>query len=252
MQMGFQTGFQGGFNVGSEFAYRSPGRVTVKSMVLVRHLALLAALAAGCGAPGEGGVDGGTMPSGSEVSIQFVLHSGNADLGRLPAAAGDLSLEGVSFSLARLSLSGDGSYGDGDQRDGKLLDLTNGPVTLPPMGALPALYSRMRVDFDAPDGDHDGRGGSDASAASFQVSGKTAAGVPFVVRGRDEVRLELRAVDGAELGAHTMLVCVVRFNVDQWFQGLPPEHATDGDGLRHFEDNLARSAALTVSAVLRD
>ena len=55
---------------------------------------------------------------------------------------------------------------------------------------------------------------------SYQVSGKTAAGAPFALNGRDEFELDLRVVDGAELGARTKVQCVVRFDMTGWFNGV--------------------------------
>ena len=62
--------------------------------------------------------------------IEFVLSAGGADLGRLPAAAGGVTVESVAFWIDRVSLSGDrGEDHDGDSIDGTLLDLTGGPVS---------------------------------------------------------------------------------------------------------------------------
>jgi hypothetical protein len=219
-----------------------------------RRFALLAAVVAGCGGPGEappGGPTGGS--GGGGATVTFVLAAG-ADLGKLPAGTADATLDSVAFWIDRLSLSGDRSGGDYDGRlEGRALDLGNGPVSFE-LNAAPALYSRIRVDLADNSEEH---GSSDSMSASFRIAGKTAAGTPFVLRGKDDVQLELRTVDGVELGAHTRLACVIRLDVRGWFADVPLQDAPPGSDppeevLQKFQDNLVRSASLTVNAVPRE
>jgi hypothetical protein len=230
----------------------------VKAVTIARRFALLTLLAAGCDGGGGEHADGGTPPpSGSDATIQFVLRSG-ADLGPLPAQAGGLTVESVAFWMDRLSLSGDrsGGYQGQNELRSQLLDLTGGPVTFDLPNIAPALYSRVRADFSGAD-EHDQVPVLEGMELSVRVSGKTAAGVPFALLGRDDFGIDLRMVDGAELGAHTRLSCVIRLDMAGWFDGVnltPPGGSSDhgGDGsLGPFIDNLVRSASMSLSAVDR-
>jgi hypothetical protein len=230
------------------------------SMVPVRRLALLLALLAGCGGTEPGTGDAGVEPPvGSGATLQFLLKAGG-DLGPLPAPVGELSVESVAFWIDRLSVSGDrGDYGAHEMLANTLLDLTPGPRSFYLDKADPALYSRLRVDFK----ESDGQAAFQGMSLSYRVSGKTAAGAPFVLSGRDDFQLDLRAVDGAELGARTKLLCVVRLDMSGWFNGVSltggsgaggsgdGDHHGDTGGSGAFLDNVERSASMTLSAVPR-
>jgi len=227
-------------------------------VTIARRFALLAVLAAGCGGGGGEQPDAGNMPPpGSGATIQFVLRSGT-DLGALPAAAGGLTVDSVAFWMDSLSLSGDrtGDYQGQNEIGNRVLDLTGGPVTFDLPNVAPALYSRMRADFSRAD-DHNQVAALEGMELSVRVAGKTAAGVPFVLRVRDDFRFDLRMVDGAELGAHTKISCVVRLDMAGWFDGVDltqmsgsGDHGGDGS-LGPFIDNLVRSASMTLAAVDR-
>jgi hypothetical protein len=229
------------------------------SMLALRRLALLAALLVGCGA--EGGMGMGPEvepPPGSGATLQFLLKAGG-DVGPLPVQVGDVTVESVAFWIDRLSLSGDrgDSYGTQEMLSGVLLDLTAGPRSLHLDKADPALYSRLRVEFKEAGGD-----GIQGMALSYRVAGKTGAGTPFVLSGRDEFDLDLRVVDGAELGAHTKVQCEVRLDMTGWWNGVAlssnahsgsgdTHHSEGGGGGNNFLDNVEHSASMTLSAVPR-
>jgi hypothetical protein len=230
-------------------------------MIALRRFALLSALLVGCGGEGGMGMVGEPEPlPGSGATLQFLLEAGG-DLGPLPARVGDVTVESVAFWIDRLSLSGDrGDYGEQEMLADKLLDLTAGPRSFNLDRADPALYSRLRVEFSEPGGD-----GIQGMPVSYRVAGRTSAGAPFVLSGRDDFQLDLRVVDGAELGAHTKVLCVVRLDMSGWWNGvLLAGNASDGSGssggdLHHSEggggstflDNVERSASMTLSAVPR-
>jgi hypothetical protein len=225
-------------------------------LIAVRRFAFLAAVAAGCGGQGEmpDGPVGGN--GGAGATVTFAL-TGGGDLGKLPAPAGDASLESVTFWIDKLSLGGDRSGGDesGSIR-GRSLDLSGGPVSFDLPNAAPALYSRVRVDFGSgSDDEHDSN--SNNMTATFRVTGKTAAGAAFVLSGQMDLRLDLRVLDGVELGAHTRLACTIRLDVRGWFAGVSLADTAQGSdardqALQKFADNLVRSASLAVSAVPRE
>lgn len=253
------------------------GRKGLKSMsmpaVLRRFALVLAVFAAGCGTGEGSGTDvDASPPAGSGVTLQFVLKSG-ADLGALPTQVGDVTVDSVAFWIDKLELMGDRGDGYGQEMSGRGLDLTGGPVSFDFKDASPALYSRLRVDFA--DSDGHGPDAFHGMELSYRVAGKTAAG-PFVLSGRDEFRLDLRAVDGAELGARTKVLCVVRLDMGGWFNGVmlgeggmggsgggssgpgpgggfggDDGHHGDGSGDNPFLANLQRSASMTLSALPR-
>jgi hypothetical protein len=220
----------------------------VNLVKLFRRLALLAALAAGCGP--EGGQMGPDDPGkrGAGATVLFMLRAGS-DVDRLPARAGELTVDSVALWIDQLSLAGDrgGDHEGRDEIEGKLLDLTGGPVAFELPDVAPALYSRIRVDFGRV-GEHAQVPIFEGMPLSFRVSGQTAAGLPFVLRGSDEFDVDLRMVDGAELGARTRLVCVVRFDMTGWFEGVDPGLESQ----ERFVANLVHSASLSLSAVNRE
>jgi hypothetical protein len=226
-------------------------------MVLSRRLALLlVALGAGCGPGPENNGPDGPGKTGSGATIKFVLKSGT-DVASLPARAGDLTVESAAFWIDKMYLSGDrgGDHSGQDRVEAGLLDLTGGPVSFDLPDAAPALYSRLRVEF-AESGDHGRVPAFEGMPLSFRVSGKTAGGLPFALTGQDDFRLELRMVDGAELGARTRLECVVRLDMNGWFNGVALPVAPDPDhqeeAVMRFVDNLVGSASLSLNAVSRD
>jgi hypothetical protein len=239
------------------------------SMVALRRFALFAALLVGCSGSGDGMTMDPVPPVGSGATLQFMLKAGG-DVGPLPVEVGDLTVDSVAFWIDRLDLMGDRGDGDGQQLSGKLLDFTAGPpVPFHLDMADPALYSRLRVEI----GDSEGNPAAfQGMSLSYRVTGKTAAGAPFVLSGRDGFQLDLRVVDGAELGAHTKLLCVVRLDMSGWWDGvvlaasagpggLGPggsgssdgdgHHSEGGDRNNNFVENVQRSASMTLSAVPR-
>jgi hypothetical protein len=224
-----------------------------------QRLALLIALVAGCGTGADPvGPHGGGTP-GTVATVEFMLRSGG-DLGSLPAPAGGLTVQSVAFWIDRLSLSGDrgGDHEGQDETGGQLLDLTGGPVEVKLTDVAPALYSRLRVDFGGSE-DHGGPAIFEGMPLSYRVAGTTATGTPFVLRGSEDFRIDLRMVDGAELGAHTGLVCVVRLDMGMWFDQVPlpapgaPAADPDQheDQLPRFLANVVKSASMILTAVDR-
>jgi hypothetical protein len=223
-------------------------------LIAVRRFAFLAAIATGCGGQGETPVGPVGGSGGSGATVTFALSGGaGTDVGKLPAPAGDASLESVTFWIGKLSLGGDRSGdGEGGTLQGQSLDLTGGPVSFDLPNAAPALYSRVRVDFGS--GSDDEHDSSQNMTSTFRVTGKTADGAAFVLSSQMDLRLDLRVLDGVELGAHTRLACAIRLDVRGWFAGVSLADAAQGSdardqALQKLQDNLVRSASLTVSAV---
>ncbi len=246
----------------------------------------------GTPAPPDAGDGSTTMPPARDgappvvtqgLTVQFVLGVGGQPVGALPVRAGDITLERAAFWVDRMTLAWDRGGGDDSGRiSSQLLDFATGPASFPLPAAPPAFYSGILVELSQPD-DHASFPALGGMRVAFRLSGKTAAGVPFVVWGRDGLRIDLRAPGGggAEVGARTKVSCVVRLDADRWLTGVPfpaPDPSgtvvigsTDGDGgggnsgpggggssgpggggsdtIRVIENNIVRSASVSLTAI---
>jgi hypothetical protein len=218
----------------------------------LRWTLLLALLSCSCGGTSPAPPpDAAPPPTGAAIRIE--LGGG----GTLPLGSGSgFIVETAVFSLDRASLLGDrrGDQPRGEQGH-RVLDLGQGPVTLEMPEAPPALYSGVRLDFGSSGGRRrDGRPGWQEMDVAFRLTGQTPGGLPFVVTDRRGLELEVRAVDGVELGPTGRLVGVVRLDVGRWLQEVTDpggargqtvviEADRDGNLLR-IRQNLMQSALL--------
>jgi hypothetical protein len=213
----------------------------------LRWSLLAVLLAASCG---DGPAMMGVMPppGHATATIAIALTAGGQPA-ILPARTGDLIIDTAVFAVDTITLIGDRDGGEDSLRvRGQTLEFKGGAMIFELPDAPPALYSGLSLELHAPDGD--GHGGDSDRAQAFSVAGKTAAGVPFVVADRHEVKVELRAGDGMELAPGKPLLALVRFDLDRWFKDVIVSPDGDHGGDSHdaaagqFAQNLAASASL--------
>jgi len=177
----------------------------------------------------------------------------------LPATSALVVVETAWFWADEITLVGDrGRVGDHEQLDGermvqgRALDLA-APMRIAFPDAPPGLYSGSVIDLEPPD-EEDSRLPTDLRVA-YRITGRTSQGVPFTIRDRADITLDLRAGDGVELGPGHMLGVAVRFDLDAWWNGIDlgalaaggPVTIDGGPLLLRFRDNLIRSASLSLS-----
>lgn len=211
----------------------------------LRSAALLLSMAAGLACTGDPPDPGPPGPGGAwiEVSLQV-----NGQPTRLPASVGGIVVESASFWVREMRLVADhGSEDDRLRIRGRDLDLRAGAVIFGLSQAPPGLYSRLRIDLEAPDDDDEDKG---ERRASLLVTGKTADGAPFSMRENDGLELDLRAGDGVELIPGMELTASVHLALDRWFNGITLTAGSGADreeeNAKRLRQNIAEAAALSM------
>ncbi len=212
-------------------------------------LAVLAAsLIGGCG---------GEAPAGPQETAAHFEAVGTSDgqPANLPTSSGGVVVETAWFWADAVALVGDRARVDGDivikERALNLgVRMRSAFSDVPP-----GLYSRSAIDLEPPD--EDAPPVAPEFRATYRITGRTADGLPFTIRDRAEIKLDLRAGDGVELRPGQTLGVEVRFDLGAWWSGMDlgalaagnPLVIDSGPALVRFRENLLRSASLRLGSI---
>jgi hypothetical protein len=177
----------------------------------------------------------------SAPGLYFVLRAGGVPT-TLPATVNGITVEQAVLLLHELYLAADvgGAYLAARPAD------FSAPVVIALPVLRPGLYSRLQIKLEA-----ESEGGGlppvlMGRAASIFVSGKTAAGAPFVIRDTAESQTGVVASTPRDLKTGERLRATVSYDLERWFAGveLGSGGAVDSGQLARFRSNVMQSAAL--------